>query len=122
MGSRFTRLWDALTSGDAAAWLIVLAASTVCIGVEVLLSRWRRKGIPVRIIPPPPEGCTFCRDPASVLTDGLAASSPAYYLLRCPECWQYYLGDGYAPQYRPPLSSEEVARIFSEAIGPVYSS
>ena len=119
---RLTRLWEALWSGDAAAWAIVLAVSIVCISVQVLLSRWRRKLVQRSSTPLPPEGCAFCSDPASVLTDGLAASAPAYYLLRCPECWHYYLGDGCAPQYRPPLSSEEVAIIFPEAIGPVYYS
>ena len=119
---RLTPLWEALWSGDAAAWVIVLTVSTVCISVEVLLSRWRRKPVQISITPLPPEGCAFCRDPASVLTDGLAASAPAYYLLRCPECWQYYLGDGCARQYPLPLSFEEVALIFPEAIGPVYCS
>jgi hypothetical protein len=62
------------------------------------------------------EGCEYCQDPANRLLDGMAGNhAKAWVLLECPECGQYYLFHGYAPQWRPAMTHEEAAECFPEA-------
>jgi len=73
--------------------------------------------------------CTICEKSAWGEWQGLvgmdvdAPKYPGGYLLRCPSCGAYWMGNGFAPQIMLEFSAAEAAEVFPELgkAGPPHS-